>query len=849
MSNQVINIFSNESVSSLAQETYNQLRQDLNIQNNYYYYVGRDIPRTKTYEAIKKGDMSLKKEIISICIDKIKDYYDHLNTDGRYGYGSEGYEHNRISNELLARMFRTKLDFLEADYIRLFHTYLSERKISYSSPILSTVRQLEKFQKKTALSDELQDTLKKFLDAEITMYDADKTRMLIRDILIKASGKELDQIIPVLLDEEDPFGKFINAWLQSLPTEKQKAYYNFMGIIKKTSGGRPTAKFIKSMEGVIATINSDHFHASALNILKKLKEINVEKYTKTHNYDDNGRSYTYDYYSYLGDSSKIAIKGFIWALSSFKKDDFLGPIAAYAEKCYQKIPGQGPSAAGVGNACLYTLAQYGLPGIAQLSRLKLRLRQATPKKMIENFIRQASEEFGVSPGEIQDMSVPDFELEDGQAQYEFSGYQGTVKIERIGKTTLSWINPDGKAMKSDPAPVKNNHKEELKAIKDNIKQIQKMLTAQRDRLDREMIEDRSMSYENFQNYYFKHGLMSFLCKRLIWSFKVQDTWQSAFWHQDNWVNNQQESFNISEAVSEVKLWHPIGKTTAEVLAWREFLSQNEIRQPLKQAYREIYLLTEAEVNTQTYSNRMAAHILKQHQFNSLAKLRGWQYSLLGAYDKGYDSEIAKVQLPENHRAEFWVQEVNQDDEWNDVGIYNYISTDQVRFYHNGEQMQMTAVPPLIFSETMRDVDLFVGVASVGNDPNWRDGGLTTYRDYWHTYSFGNLSELAKTRKQVLEKLIPRLKIAKKSKIDGNFLIVEGQIRTYKIHMGSGNILMEPNDQYLCIVPDRRVEKKGENVFLPFEGDSILSIIISKAFLLADDTKITDTTIISQINSR
>jgi hypothetical protein len=42
---------------------------------------------------------------------------------------------------------------------------------------------------------------------------------------------------------------------------------------------------------------------------------------------------------------------------------------------------------------------------------------------------------------------------------------------------------------------------------------------------------------------------------------------------------------------------------------------------------------------------MAAHILKQHQFNSLAKLRGWRYRLLGAYYKVYDAEIASLPLP------------------------------------------------------------------------------------------------------------------------------------------------------------------------------------------------------------
>jgi hypothetical protein len=60
--------------------------------------------------------------------------------------------------------------------------------------------------------------------------------------------------------------------------------------------------------------------------------------------------------------------------------------------------------------------------------------------------------------------------------------------------------------------------------------------------------------------------------------------------------------------------------------------------------------------------------------------------------------------------------------------------------------------------------------------------------------------------------------------------------------------MEPNDQYLCIVPDKSQKNISESVFLPFEGDAGLSIIISKAFLLAADNKITDPTILSQINN-
>jgi len=152
---------------------------------------------------------------------------------------------------------------------------------------------------------------------------------------------------------------------------------------------------------------------------------------------------------------------------------------------------------------------------------------------------------------------------------------------------------------------------------------------------------------------------------------------------------------------------------------------------------------------------------------------------------------------------------------------------------------------------MRDVDLFVGVGSIGSDPAWQDNGLFARgHDYWMGASFGDLNATAKTRKEVLERLLPKLKIAKQCSFDEKFLIVRGSLRTYKIHLGSGNIQMEPNNQYLCIVPDRGGASTIEDkVFLPFEGDRTLSIILSKAFLLADDTKIKDTSILTQLKPR
>jgi len=108
-----------------------------------------------------------------------------------------------------------------------------------------------------------------------------------------------------------------------------------------------------------------------------------------------------------------------------------------------------------------------------------------------------------------------------------------------------------------------------------------------------------------------------------------------------------------------------------------------------------------------------------------------------------------------------------------------------------------------------------------------------------------MAATAQTRRVLLERLLPRLKIADRCTLADRFLVVRGNLRSYKIHLGSGNILMTPNDQYLCIVP-KQSAKAGDRFFLPFEGDGTLSVILSKAFLLADDTKITDPTIVSQI---
>lgn len=130
-----------------------------------------------------------------------------------------------------------------------------------------------------------------------------------------------------------------------------------------------------------------------------------------------------------------------------------------------------------------------------------------------------------------------------------------------------------------------------------------------------------------------------------------------------------------------------------------------------------------------------------------------------------------------------------------------------------------------------------------HDPAHGDRGAA----YWREYRVGALAETAVSRRAALEQMIPKLKIAPRCSLTERYLVVRGDLRTYKVHLGCGTVLMAPNDEYLRIVPDNGAIKRSmKGVHLPFEGDGMLSIVLSKALLLAADTAIRDESIKTQI---
>jgi Domain of unknown function (DUF4132) len=546
----------------------------------------------------------------------------------------------------------------------------------------------------------------------------------------------------------------------------------------------------------------------------------------------------------VAERNRFILTGLIWIYSLLGDEIKLEAIADLTVKCYHKIPGIGPVCHKAGSAGLWILSEVGTPqAIDYMEKLRSKTRNKVIKKQIEKYLDLAAKKTGLSRSDLEELSIPTYNLDrNGTYQQTLGNATATIKILGTQQIELTWAN-NGKPQKSIPADVKANFAGELKTLKRTVDEIKKTLSIQRDRLDRLYLTPRSWDFTTWRDRYLNHPLLSQLTDRLIWRFEQAGTVQIGIWFEGKFIDATGTELAKIGDTDRVTLWHPIDSTIAEVLAWRLWLEAHAIVQPFKQAHREVYLLTDAERVTNNYSNRFAAHIIRQHQFASLCRQRGWDVSLIG----GFDSDcLPTCDLPQwDLQIEFWVDVASN--ELSDSSIYLYLSTDQVRFCDRAsrEPRNLDTIPALVFSEVMRTVDLFVGVCSVGNDPNWVNGGNAHLNDYWQSYSFGELGVTAQLRRELLARLIPKLKIRDRCSFADRYLIVRGELNTYHIHLGSGNILMEPGSRYLCIVPDR-LKATSDKLILPFEGDSLLSVILSKAFLLADDRTITDPSITSQI---
>lgn len=584
----------------------------------------------------------------------------------------------------------------------------------------------------------------------------------------------------------------------------------------------------------------------------------------------------------LSEENELVLRGAVWLLSLDAGS--VPRLLRLALALLVRVPvpsGQNYRSLKGLNACIWSLGRIATPeAVIALGRIQRRIRDERLSKQVAKAMADAAAQAGMTIEDLEEIAVPNHDLEPGgtRSLALAEGHGAVLSILSSTEVAVTLHRPGGKPAKSLPAAVKADAESSaaLKALKATATEIAQTLPVLRLRLERGWLTGRRWTGAQFRERLLEEPLTAWLATRLIWTVTPADGRPARSLFLRDTASPVAADDRPLPPIAEddqVTLWHPLAPVEPEAVRdWRSFLIRHGITQPIKQAHREVYPLTPAEEATRTYSNRFSGHIIRQAQANTLARLRGWSARSRISADVPND-EPTHIKLPAfDVAAEYWT-EPSGGDETTDNLAYLFLKTDRVRFRRlqdagewrrDGgrglallpEEVPLVAVPPILFSEVMRDVDLFVGVASIGHDPNWVDAGGEAQHpnqwrrgpaaDYWRDFNTAELTESAKARRSFLAELLPKLAIAAQCQLDERHLVVRGTLHTYRIHLGSGNIFMEPGDRYLCIVPGPAAPQPA--VLLPFEGDRLLSIILSKAFLLAKDNAIKDPGILAQIRA-
>jgi hypothetical protein len=554
-------------------------------------------------------------------------------------------------------------------------------------------------------------------------------------------------------------------------------------------------------------------------------------------------------------------KGLLWCVALKAEPDTAIAIADFGIACLRKVPNLGAVSQKVGFACVQALgAMECAEAVSQLTRLRARVKYSVAKRLIEKSLQQAAERSGLSVEEIEDICVARYGLDErGKREFTLGEVKATISLREDGGVGVAWHNADGKLVKAVPAPIKKAFSREVKDTAKLAKELEEAYTAQRVRLESSLMAARTLPVRHWQQYFLEHPLLGFLGRRLIWVFSNRQGWErSGLWSGKEVCDCEGKALDLAKT-QKVRLWHPLSSDAAEVQKWRERIFTSGVRQPFRQAFREFYQTTDEERELRAYSNRFAGVLMRQHQFASLCRERGWNYRLMGSGFDGGNVPNRKID-PWKMHVEFYV-DLPADrhpslresglGEQSGSGINLFISSDQVRFYRENKEIAVDEVPAIVYSEVMRDVDLFTSVCAIGEDEGWSDQGERGIGLFATRFDPDQQSAVVALRADVLSRVLPLTPIADRCKIVKGVLEVRGQLGTYRILLNWGNAMLmtETTPRWLQI-PQKvlnAVELGLEK--LPLELDHRTEMILRKAYVLANDWNIDSPELVKQLMPR
>ena len=380
-----------------------------------------------------------------------------------------------------------------------------------------------------------------------------------------------------------------------------------------------------------------------------------------------------------------------------------------------------------------------------------------------------------------------------------------IKIDDLGQSEIIYEKA-GKELKSLPTKLKKDKYIEA------IKEVHKNLKEQY-RRSRKMLEEAMEDGTEFYGYEIENLMTNPVIAPILKSLVFKMGNDLGYYVDKKLKSAKKKSVAIKDN-SLLKIAHCFDLfESGEWATYQKDIYDRELKQPFKQVFRELYVKTVDEKGRDK-SLRYAGHQVQPSKTVALLKTRRWIIDGQEGLEKVYYKEniIAKI---------FALAD------WFSPADIEAPTLEEVQFFDRKtfKPILIDEVPDLIFTEVMRDIDLVVSVAHVGDvDPEASHSTI-------------------EMRKAIVEFNCKLFKL-KNVTFTENHALIKGERAEYSIHLGSG-LIHQKAGSAINVLPVHS-QHRGR-VFLPFiDDDPKTAEIMAKVLLFAQDDKIKDVFILEQI---
>ena len=380
-----------------------------------------------------------------------------------------------------------------------------------------------------------------------------------------------------------------------------------------------------------------------------------------------------------------------------------------------------------------------------------------------------------------------------------------IKIDDLGQSEIIYEKA-GKELKSLPTKLKKDKYIEA------IKEVHKNLKEQY-RRSRKMLEEAMEDGIEFYGYEIENLMTNPVIAPILKSLVFKMGNDLGYYVDKKLKSAKKKSVAVKDD-SLLKIAHCFDLfESGEWATYQKDIFDRELKQPFKQVFRELYVKTVDEKGRDK-SLRYAGHQVQPAKTVALLKTRRWIIDGQEGLEKVYYKKniIAKI---------FALAD------WFSPADIEAPTLEEVQFFDRKtfKPILIDDVPDLIFTEVMRDIDLVVSVAHIGDvDPEASHSTI-------------------EMRKAIIEFNCKLFKL-KNVTFTENHALIKGERAEYSIHLGSG-LVHQKAGSAINVLPVHS-QHRGR-VFLPFiDDDPKTAEIMAKVILFAQDEKIKDVFILEQI---